>query len=114
MMKPLHAILASALLVGGCYAEEPAVSGEVTYSGAAEPDLVDAGDGVQVIADYPEPIFFYSGFYWHNVGGHWYHARDYRRGWVQARGNVPGHIARIDHPERFRHYRSGRARTVRR
>nr|HEX4313537.1 hypothetical protein [Kofleriaceae bacterium] len=114
LTKPLHAILAGALALGGCYAEAETPGAEVTYAGPANPELVDAGDGVQVIADYNEPIFFADGFYWHSSGGHWYRSHDYRRGWVEARGGVPGHVARIDHPERFRHYRPARTRTVRR
>ena len=101
MMKPLHAILIGGLALGGCTAEVQTQPGYVdaTYSGPATPEMVDVGDGVQVIADYQEPIFFADGFYWHSVGGRWYQARDYHRGWVEARGTVPGHIARIDHPE---------------
>jgi hypothetical protein len=110
MMKPLQAILIGTLAIGGCVAEtQPAYV--ASYDGPASPEMVDVGDGVQVIADYPEPIFFYGGFYWHNTGGRWYQTRDYHRGWVESRGSVPGHIARIDHPERYRHYK---AREVRR
>jgi hypothetical protein len=51
----LHSILFVAL-AGACTG-----SGQITYSGQATvPDLVVISPGVQVIADYDEPIF-YSG-----------------------------------------------------
>jgi hypothetical protein len=107
MQVTLRAILFAVIAAGGCYAETEPAYVSTTYDGPAQPALVDTDYGVQVIADYNEPIFFYNGFYWHNYGGHWYQARDYHRGWVSARGSVPGRIARIDHPERFRNYHAG-------
>src|SRR5438477_12979875 len=62
----LAALLGSALATVGCAA----------HVGYAEPyggvDLVYAAPGVQVIADYDEPIFYSDGFYWRQYGGGWY------------------------------------------
>jgi hypothetical protein len=108
MHGTLRAILIAALATGGCYAETEPAYLSTTYAGPAQPALVDTDDGVQVIADYQEPIFFYNGFYWHNYGGNWYHARDYHRGWVSARGGVPGRIAGIRNPGRYRNFHGSR------
>jgi hypothetical protein len=88
-----------ALLASGC-----AVGYSDTYpDDGYGPDLVYAGPGVQVIADYDEPIFFSDGFYWRSSGGYWYRSHDYHRGWVSAR--PPGAVLRIQHPQTYAHYR---------
>ena len=71
-------------------------------SGSA--DLVEVSPGVEVLADYDEPIFFADDFYWVNRGGFWYSSTWYGGGWARA-GNVPGHILGISRPEMYRHYR---------
>ncbi len=104
-----RSILVATLLTGvgfagaGCYTDEP---GPV-YAGdddGASADLVEISPGVEVIADYDEPIFFADDFYWVNRGGIWYSSGWYGGGWVRA-GNVPPHIAGIPHPEGYAHYR---------
>lgn len=67
------------------------------------PDLVYASPGVQVIADYDEPIFYSDGLYWRYYGGTWYRSPRYTSGWVVAA--PPPAIRRIDHPHAFVHYR---------
>jgi hypothetical protein len=87
-------VLAAALMTG-CAAT---VSGE-----AYGPDLVYVSPGVQVIADYDEPIFYTDGFYWRFYGGTWYRSTYYSGGWVYARPPVA--VLRIDRPYAYAHYR---------
>ncbi len=87
------------LLVGGC-------AGTVGYSGTVEtsaPDLVYVSPGVQVIADYDEPIFYSDNYYWRNDGGTWYRSRSYNAGWVYA--SPPAAVIHIDRPQAYVHYR---------
>jgi hypothetical protein len=83
--------------VAGCYATATPVADP--YG----PDLVYAGPGVQVIADYNEPIFYSDGFYWRYYGGVWYRSSYYTGGWVYAR--PPAAVLRIDRPGGYVHYR---------
>jgi hypothetical protein len=77
------------------------------------PDLVTVSPGVQVIADYDEPIFYSDGFYWRYDGGVWYRSTYYTGGWAYARPPVA--VMRIQQPYAYRHYRPagwvGRPRT---
>ena len=97
---PIHAIFAAALATG--------CAGTIGYSTSASggyygPELVYAGPGVQVIADYDEPIFFADSFYWRFYGGAWYRSTTYTGGWGYAQ--PPPAIVRIERPERYTHYR---------
>jgi len=87
------AVVAAALGTG-CYA--------TASGGAYGPDLVTVSPGVQVIADYDEPIFYSDGFYWRNYGGGWYRSTYYTGGWVYAAPPVA--ILSIDRPYAYRHY----------
>jgi hypothetical protein len=88
-----------ALMASGC-----AVGYTDTYpDNGYGPDLVYAAPGVQVVADYDEPIFFSSGVYWRYSGGYWYRSPYYNRGWVSAR--PPGAVLSINHPQGYAHYR---------
>jgi hypothetical protein len=102
----LKAMLLAATLAAGCAAT---VSGD-----AYGPDLVTVSPGVQVIADYDEPIFYSDGFYWRYYGGTWYRSSYYTGGWVYARPPVA--ILRVDRPYAYVHYRpagwAGRPRTA--
>lgn len=102
-------ILAAVLLAasaGGCY-----VSGETgyqaNYSGGAyveSPDLVAVSPGVQVVADYDEPVFYSDGFYWRFNDGFWYRSNSYYTGWYYYE-RPPAAVLRIDRPYAYRHYR---------
>jgi hypothetical protein len=99
-MRPIRSLLkatlvAAALFGAGCYAT---VSGE-----AYGPDLVTVSPGVQVIADYDEPIFYSDGLYWRYYGGVWYRSNVYNGGWVYAQ--PPAAVLRIDRPYGYAHYR---------
>jgi hypothetical protein len=123
------AALAAAAL-GGCYVADspgygPTYGGQATvtasggaYAGdgyAASPDLVSVSPGVQVVADYDEPVFYNEGFYWRYYDGGWYRSNNYATGWYFV-SSPPIVIARIDRPYAYAHYRpagyAGR-RTVR-
>ena len=83
-----------------------ACAGTVGYQATATvqtPDLVAVSPGVQVIADYDEPIFYSDGYYWWNYGGGWYRSTNYTSGWVEARPTVA--IVHIGEPYRYRNYR---------
>jgi len=94
----------AALALGGCAA---------TVATGPAPDLVYVSPGVQVIADYDEPIFYSDGFYWRYYGGTWYRSTYYTGGWVYARPPVA--VLRVDRPYAYSHYRPqgwvGHART---
>jgi hypothetical protein len=75
------------------------------------PDLVYVGPGVQVIADYDEPIFYSNGFYWWYYGTTWYRSTYYTGGWIVA--SPPSVIVSIN-PQRYRHYRPAGHVSVRR
>lgn len=106
----LSAALGAAALTG-CYA-----TGDVGYSAsatytvapddgyAATPDLVTVQPGVQVVADYDEPVFFSDGFYWRFYDGYWYRSNHYAYGWYYW-DRPPVAVLRIDRPYAYVHYR---------
>jgi hypothetical protein len=97
--------------LSGCYASgdvgasatytTPAPSGEVY---ASTPDLVTVSPDVQVVADYDEPVFFSSGFYWRFYDGGWYRSNNYASGWSYYE-RPPVAVLRIDRPYTYAHYR---------
>ncbi|HET7500339.1 MAG TPA: hypothetical protein VFK02_05025 [Kofleriaceae bacterium] len=83
-------------------------AGSVGYTASASsagygPDLVYVAPGVQVIADYDEPIFFADSFYWRLDGARWYRSSSYTGGWVYAA--PPSVVLRIDRPRNYVRYR---------
>jgi hypothetical protein len=105
----LTAVLGAAA-VTGCYA-----TGDVGYSAtytatastdgyAATPDLVTVQPGVQVVADYDEPVFFVDGFYWRFNDGYWYRSNNYYSGWYFYE-RPPVAVLRIDRPYAYARYR---------
>jgi hypothetical protein len=91
----LATFMLAASLMTGCAA--------TVTADAYPPDMVYVSPGVQVIADYDEPIFFTDGFYWRFYGGTWYRSTYYTGGWVYARPPVA--VMRIDRPYAYAHYR---------
>src|SRR5690349_16418452 len=65
----------------------------------AEPVLVWV-DGVWVVEDYDEPVFYHSHYYWRYNGGVWYRSNVHTGGWVRI-DVVPDRVRVIDRPERF-------------
>ncbi|HET6146417.1 MAG TPA: hypothetical protein VFH68_02715 [Polyangia bacterium] len=94
-LQLLGFVVLTAVGLGGCTAT---VSGE-----AYGPELAYVAPGVQVIADYNEPIFYTDGYYWRSSGNTWYRSRYYNRGWAYA--PPPPAIVRIDRPYAYAHYR---------
>jgi hypothetical protein len=101
-------ILSAALLTAlasGCYAT---TTGSVGYSGAVTttyvaPDLVYVSPGVQVIADYDEPVFYSDGFYWRESNGIWFRSNYHTHGWVSY--SAPRHVLSIQNRHSYRRYR---------
>lgn len=96
--------------LGGCYTTGevgyratayPAASGDAYVS---SPDLVTVSPGVQVVADYDEPVFYNEGFYWRFYGGGWYRSNNYATGWYFVE-RPPVAVLRIDRPYAYAHYR---------
>ena len=97
-MRATLLALLSTVLTTGCTGEYTA-----TYSTAAYgPDLVYASPGVQVIADWNEPVFFVDGIYWRFSSGTWYRSSYYTGGWSYA--PPPPALLTIE-PHRYVHYR---------
>ena len=99
------------LLTAGCagsgsgtvgYHGSGAVYGS-SYDSYGSPDLVYVSPGVQVIADYNEPIFYTDGLYWRYYNGVWYQSRMYTGGWAYA--SPPRSLLRIDRPYAYVRYR---------
>lgn len=94
----LHSLLFLGL-AGGCTA-----SGGVGYSAeVSAPEMVVISPGVQVIANYDEPVFYNDNYYWRNQGGVWYRSTSYRSGWV--RYSAPRAILSIERPSAYVRYR---------
>lgn len=101
-----------AAALAGCYVSDgagPAYSGGAyattsTDGYAATPDLVTVQPGVQVVADYDEPVFFVDGFYWRFNDGYWYRSNNYYAGWYFYE-RPPVAVLRIERPYVYAHYR---------
>lgn len=103
----LSAVLLAATL-GGCYASTGYSSGYYAGGGGeayvSSPDLVTVSPGVQVVADYDEPVFYTDGFYWRYSNDGWYRSNNYSTGWYYYE-RPPVAVLRIDRPYAYRHYR---------
>jgi hypothetical protein len=104
-------LFAAAAALGGCYATGD-VGYRATYSSGpayseayvASPDLVTVSPGVQVVADYDEPVFYTDGFYWRYYNNGWYRSNNYAAGWSYY-DRPPVAVLRIDRPYAYAHYR---------
>src|SRR5215510_430110 len=109
MRGTLLTVALSAAALGGCY-----TTGEVGYRATyvapsadvyvSTPDLVTVSPGVQVVADYDEPVFYTDGFYWRFYNGGWYRSNNYATGWFFI-DRPPVAVLRIDRPYAYAHYR---------
>lgn len=104
-MKHLMIALVASAALAGCYAEDPAVGVSYGYAAPA-PSLAYVSPGVQVIADYDQPVFYSDGFYWRYDNNVWYRSGYYNRGWAVSY-NVPVGVRGIRDPYYYRHYRGG-------
>lgn len=92
-----------ALLLGSA-----ACAGTVGYSATAtyaapDVDMAYVSPGVQVIADYDEPVFYTDGFYWRYYGDTWYRSNTWTGGWVHY--NAPSVLLRVERPQTYVRYR---------
>jgi hypothetical protein len=99
----LPAALLAATLATGCYAETTGSVGYGVTATTVAPDLVYVSPGVQVIADYDEPVFYADNFYWRQSGGVWYRSSYHTGGWIYA--SPPRTVLSINNPYNYRHYR---------
>jgi hypothetical protein len=69
------------------------------------PHLVTVSEGVEVVPDYPEEVFYRDGYYWHRTGARWYRAPDHRGGWVLVdRRVVPVMLVGLP-PGKYKHFK---------
>jgi hypothetical protein len=110
-MKRIHLLLIAAslgMLLSGCVVRAHG-GARVGY---VQPELVYVSPGVQVVADYDEPIFYSEGYYWRYYGGIWYRSSYHNYGWVHVR-TAPVYVARIgyhNHRNYVRYRGGSRAR----
>jgi hypothetical protein len=77
------------------------------------PPLVMVSEGVQVVPDYDEEVFYSDGWYWYRGRDVWYRTRDHRGGWVMVeRRYVPPAMVRFP-PGKYRHHKAGKMRIYR-
>ena len=111
----MRGIILSALCaatLGGCFTEGRVGYGATYSSGypatagvyASTPDLVTISPGVQVVADYDEPVFYTDGFYWRFYDGYWYRSNNYATGWYFVE-RPPVTVLRTDRPYAYARYR---------
>ncbi len=81
------------------------VTGRATVR-TRQPSMVLINDGVYVIEDYNEPVFYSDGGYWRYHGGVWYSSSYHTGGWVRV-STVPGRVRTIHNPHTYVHYRGG-------
>ena len=94
-------MLVAALTTASCYVEARLPTATIETS---DGELVEVGEGVEVLADRPQAIFFVDDYYWWYLGGVWYSSPWYRGGWTRA-PRVPEHLHGIRHPEQYAHFR---------
>ena len=99
----MRSLIPATLLVAVLAAGVGAGCTAAVVSDPYPPDLVYVSPGVQVIADYNEPIFYSDGLYWRYSGGTWYRSRYYTGGWAYA--TPPAAVLRINRPYGYAHYR---------
>ena len=99
----LPALVLATAFATGCYADGVGYSATVSNAGYGV-DLVYAAPGVQVIADYNEPIFYADGFYWRFSDNLWYRSTYYTGGWGYY-ATPPSAIVGIRRPHDYVHYR---------
>src|ERR1051325_10833418 len=109
MRATLPSAVLLAAVLGGCY-----TTGEVGYRATyttpsadvyvSTPDLVTVSPGVQVVADYDEPVFYTDGFYWRFYDGYWYRSNNCATGWYYYE-RPPVAVLQIDRPHAYVHYR---------
>jgi hypothetical protein len=107
-------VAAAATLAAGATAPTPAraqVSVQIAIQVPVPPApaLLFAAPGVQVVADWPDEVFYVSGGYWVRRDGGWYHAASPRARFFLAQpGLVPSALERLP-PGHYRHWQRAQA-----
>ena len=97
------------LVAGACttrtvYVKERAVAPAPKQ---AIPTMVEVNQGVWVVEDYPQPVFYSSNYYWRYSDGVWYRSATLWDAPVRVRvGYVPVRVRRIDSPAAYVYYRA--------
>lgn len=101
-MRTLHSVLFAAVLTAiGCTGSAQVhTTAEADY---VAPQLIEVEPGVQVVADYDQPVFYSDGMYWRSEGGIWYSSRYHNHAWVRVQA-PPVAVAHVEHPEIYVHY----------
>jgi hypothetical protein len=74
------------------------------------PAVALVSPGIYIIPDYPEEVFFVSGFYWVIREGSWYRCAGPRQKWILVRsGRVPMVLVRFPRG-RYRNWHPGKIR----
>lgn len=70
----------------------------------ARPAVVLVSPGIFVISDYPDEVFFVSGFYWTLYGGYWYRCDGHKGNWIKAKkGKIPPGLVKMP-PGKFKNW----------
>ena len=70
----------------------------------APPPLVVVTEGVQVVPDRDDEVFYTDGWYWYRVEDRWYRTRNHRGGWILVeRRYVPATLVGFP-PGRYRRH----------
>jgi hypothetical protein len=97
-MRTLHSIL-FAVAVSACTGSAQ-IHSEADYTA---PQMVEVEPGVQVVADYDQPVFYNENAYWRYDGGVWYRSQYHDRGWARVEA-PPVAVRHIQRPEAYVHY----------
>jgi hypothetical protein len=101
-------LLASLLLTAAITGCTGTGTGTVQYSASgtySSGELVEIEPGVQVVADYDEPVFYSDNYYWRLNAGVWYRSDDYRRrDWVRVDAPAP-RVVHVQNPTMYVHFR---------
>jgi hypothetical protein len=69
------------------------------------PPLVEVSEGVQVVPDYEEEVFYTDGWYWCRMNGGWYRTHNHRGNWMVVEPRyVPVTLVHIP-PGKYRHHK---------
>jgi len=91
------------LLIPSCVSLCVSCGGGTGSVEVATPTLAYVAPGVEVVADWDEPVFFADGFYWYLDGDIWY--RSARLGGERVVvHDVPRAVARIHAPATYAHF----------
>lgn len=110
MKALLLAAIVAAALVPSVASPQLSLRVELGVPLPPAPAMVVVQPGIQVVAGYPEEVFFTSGYYWLRRDTAWYRSIEPRTGFVVVpAARVPPGLTRLP-PGHFRHYTREQAR----